>query len=360
MIRYSIDEFTLVFLPTGGNIDIEKWHFRFNELAIKIVEVLKFKELGLTRVNDRQAPIPYNLGYFYGDSYVCIACHNLRPVMGVCLKFSASGLRDYVLRYKKCFHCDISVPDILRLLESNVRDYSCRLSRIDFDADLLNEKVVVNDLARGLNDKTIILKDDRGYKNNSSINTISNDGIVNTAYIGSRVSKSRKFFRIYNKKEEQLNNSLPSFYKLAEDCRDWVRIELVLRHELAHKATDLLLSQSNDGLAGLIATFISNSLHFWKDDCELAFSKKIAHDSSSGHGKLLTVDTRQYSLKKSYDYFLYGSSGLQSFLFKLKEVEGEESVKQFLQKALDYQLNSFKPSKDLKKWLAHYKRIKML
>lgn len=356
MIKYSIDEFTMIFLPVHGDVDIEKWHVRFNDLALQVADVLRFKDIGFDRALDGQVPRPYNFGYFYGNAYTCISYHNMIPTMGICLKFSASGLREYFLKYKNYFGKSTDVTEIIKLLSKSINNYLCRLSRIDLDVDLIDEKLSVNELAVGLNNKSIIIKDKRNYKNKSGINTIVNNGVTNTIYIGSKGSKSRKFSRIYNKKLEQLNNASPAYYSLAKSCKDWVRIELVLKQELAHQMTDLLINSHVDDLPSLIAKLISDNLRFWRGNTELDFSRKIFANATNNCGELLAISSRNYNLEKSYEYYLHGTSGLQSFLYKLRNVYGEKSVIKFLQEVYQYQITDFKPSIDLKKWVNYYQK----
>lgn len=359
MIKYSIDEFTMIFLPTHGDIDIEKWHIRFDDLSLQIADILRFKDIGFDRVLEGRVPRPYNSGYFYGNAYTCICYHNMIPTMGICLKFSASGLREYFLKYKNYFGKSIDVTEIIKLLSKSIKNYLCRLSRVDLDADLIDENVSVNELAAELNSKSIVIKDKRNYRNKSGINAVVNDGITNTIYIGSKGSKSRKYTRIYNKKIEQLNNTSPGYYSLAKSCKNWVRIELVLKQELAHQMTDFLINSSVDDLPGLVAKLISDNLRFWRGNTELEFSKKIFANATNNCGELLAISSRNYNLEKSYEYYLHGTSGLQSFLYKLRKVCGEKSAVKFLQKVYQYQIADFKPSVDLKKWVNYYQENKL-
>lgn len=63
-----------------------------------------------------------------------------------------------------------------------------------------------------------------------------------------------------------------------------------------------------------------------------------------------SLDNKKDDLSKSKNYFISGSSGLQTLLYKIYLKEGDEGINLFLSQILDYQKNFFRknPSKDAK------------
>ena len=54
----------------------------------------------------------------------------------------------------------------------------------------------------------------------------------------------------------------------------------------------------------------------------------------------------EFNLEKSKEHFLSGKSGLQSLLYKIKTLIGEEAMEDYINEILDYQKNIYVPSKN--------------
>lgn len=332
-------------------------------LAEHIIEEAERELSLLTLFGNRQEVLNkvmqgYNVGYIYGNHsfYFMICYHDSFAKMGIAIRYSAKAWMFYREQYIKHFGENIEAYDVLKKLKNRFSLDTVRFSKIDVYADYINERINVDDIYKLLEEKEIEIRFITGRKNPSAYSAISNNGIVNTVYIGSHKKKNiRSFLRIYNKKLEQIQTKGVS-YKEAINYKDWVRFENVIRGKYAHAVSKEMAEINNKvELSNFIGNLILNKYSFFlRESDELTNFSHLLKDAVS-------TNTFYYSEKKYKDHsleqslcFLLNNSGLSSFVYKLKEIEPRR-VDDFFQKINEHVSNRYLPSADVKKWLKNNK-----
>ena len=176
--------------------------------------------------------------------YLAIAYHEFYLNMGIVVKFSAWAWAEYQSNYYNLHSVHITLSEFLKMIESNI--YSFRLSRIDIAVDYKNyfESNFLDTLNEDIKNNVIKVVNVNDIKSFQSSSAITNDNKISTIYLGSRKSNTRSFLRIYDKKQEQLNNN---GFRMAEakECESWIRFEASYRSIYAHKVTDELIKTNN-------------------------------------------------------------------------------------------------------------------
>jgi len=358
MIEIGVDEMTLVVMLKNPSIAITAgvdWRY----IAEQFIEEIESELSLLTLLGERQQAMNktmqgYSVGYFYGSHnfYFMVCYHDAFHKMGVAIRFSAKAWTYYQEQYINHFGKYIEAYEVLKKLRNRLALNTVRFSRIDVFADYINEEIAVDDIHKLLEEKEIEIRFATGRKNPSTYSAISNNGIVNTIYIGSHKKKNIKtFLRIYNKKFEQIQNKGVS-YKEAIVCRDWVRFENVIRGKYAHQVSEEMARlNSRDEQSSFLAELILNKYSFYKKESEelTNFSRLLKNVVSAETFYYTERKYKDHSLEQSF-YYLLNNSGLSAFVYKLKEIEPPR-IDDFFQKIYDHVNNGYSPSVDVKKWL---------
>lgn len=301
------------------------------------------------------APKGYAVAYHFGSHswYFALAYHPEHPQMGVIARWSAQAL-DYYLEKSK-----LKLYQLLHITTDKI--YTSRLSRIDLTADYIDENIDVTTIYHGLINREIGVyerfegpsPDKPIYKKrNLQIRGFCIEDEVPTVYIGSPSSNAQA--RIYDKRREQLERKSSKFHK-ALNCKNWVRFELVLRHEYAHQMSDYLSRIYTDiAFANLIASVILQKLRFMKMkngvvDIETDYSQMLVDCINNNSYVLKSSVTKNYDLAKNIEY-LYKGSGIMQTLYKIETIWGTNATEELLQYLLN-SLDKFEPSKDCSYWL---------
>lgn len=327
-VYLGIDEFTLVLQP-AHRVIIDEWGMKAEEMIDEFKKLSRieevFEEMELT---NQQLIQGYTVCYRLAERpFLCCLCFNEgNEDMGVCVKFSATAYTMYKRKYYDEYHETMNLPKLLRMVQSNI--YTQRLSRIDLTADYFNypsafakgEYLHPNQIYSNLLQRQIKVTDHKGRSNIKTIASHNRDGIFETIYIGSK-KKSNTFLRIYDKKQEQLDNH-GYRYAEAENCSSWVRFEAVYRNTYAHQIGTVLMNnsliQSDDDLQCFIAGKITDKYIFRKssNDEALDFSE-ILLDIASGkeYDSLVCPSPRDNELWYSL-FYIVQNSGLMITLAK--------------------------------------------
>lgn len=366
MIELGIDEITLVLQlsPIQKHwLATTEWQEMAESIVSGFEEKSNFVKVFGKRSMQTQLPQGYTKGYAYGidqhDFYpATIAYHPNQLSMGVIVKFSAQALDYYSEK------TGFQVYEFLQSVEYDIL-YTIRLSRIDCVCDYIDEDINVTEIYQSLIDNRVAVF--REYLSNKTMqlefrrHKVEISGIVKgedvpTVYLGSVHSNAR--LRIYDKKIEQLERKGNKLDK-ARKCRNWVRFELVLRHEYSHQlGKELAKIHNNDDFANLIAHTIIQKFCFkgiddGVVDCETIYSQLLLDCITNRSFNLKAPSSRNYDLSKSCRYIFFGS-GAVSTLYKIKEIFGTDGLSKFISILIEYVLE-WKPNDDCRIWLSRNK-----
>lgn len=311
----------------------EENYYRYSRYLF--AEALKLEELfGLP------AHLPYGDGWYnnifdygYADRHLFFKYNDEVVENQISVVFHAETLKEYLKSYRNKIDSSFTVFKLFKKL-SELGDI--RFSRLDIAIDLIDEQVIVNDLANRINEYDVIVKNSRdSIISVDSIQQIGTGGRIETIYINKR--KSASFLRIYDKKiEAMLKDS--SDVKTAIECESWTRIELELKKYYAHNITDLILDCETEDEFNriLIGAFLSKftflEIDKSEDNSENGYVevpfykdlKKFMNGSKvflRGHGRERVTD-----LQIKYNH-LFNNGSMR--LFKIiKEAYGEEGLRE--------------------------------
>lgn len=379
-VSIGVDEFTVVLQPSRM-VDIMKWSGLANKMIQEFLKKSKLDHiLGGVEFTNIGLVQGYTIGYStsVGRPYHSVICyHDAYENMGVCFKMSAHAYYEYKLAYADEYKEPMNITKFLRMIKSDL--YSMRVSRIDLTADFFDMPDVIKQqpylhpdtIYNLLVNRQLRVVDHNDRENIKSISGVNKDGIYETVYVGSRKGKSRGFMRIYDKKNEQIENHS---YRLEEalSCESWVRFEACFKGIYANQIGETLLNelliQTDEELITFIAGKICDKYIFkFPNNNVTNFSDVLLDIASGKEYEALTCESpRDNSLEQSLLY-LVKNSGLCMTLGKILYVyedENENAVEQtllwlkkmfkeyFLQKK-DRQ--SKQGYSELDKWIAKHK-----
>ena len=211
MIQCDVDEISFVFLPEYNEMMSNYEAFAL-DICSKIDELLKLEKYTVNyKLNEKGfAGYSYIINF---DEFEILLCFNTdSPRMGVLLKFSGQGLKHYLKRREED-NQKISYRQLVQKFFEleNYFSGSCRVSKIDFAIDFIDEGLKVNQIHQELNKSIIKSKYVDSFtntiklrKNQSNISTFNTNNRVETIYVGSKANKGNSLLlRIYDKKLEQ-------------------------------------------------------------------------------------------------------------------------------------------------------------
>ena len=354
MLKTSIDELTVVLQATvSEKLNLENnadWEKLANEIITDFEEKANLVNTFGIRNEESNCPNGYTNGFNYGEHsfYFCVAYNESNYEMGIVCKFSAQALAYYLKTSK------MQVYEFLQTLKSNLYDF--RLSRCDIDVDFLNESFTPTKIFEDLKREKVHVYYQKKQKNKfifvrkkAKLQGFAVGKEVPTLYIGAVSSDSQ--LRIYDKKLEQVQrNGSKLAWVLQFDSV--VRFELVLKHDLAHNLTNLLLKiNSEKQLNDLILSIFLQKFYFKraKTNRMTMYTRKMKQALKSDQSYLLGHLNADNDLLRRFQYLLY-SSGTVSTLFKIMAIWGYDDLDQ----AVDYIKNfveNWSANDDCKFWL---------
>lgn len=338
-ITIGVDEFTLVLQPVK-KVDISIWDMTAGEVIEEFLKKSKLDHmLGGAEPTERGLVQGYTAGFCtsVGRPYHSVICyHHEYEKMGVCFKMSAHAYFEYKMAYFKECKERMNITKFLKNVESDM--YNLRVSRIDLAVDFfdmpdpvykqgyLHPDTIYNLLIK--HQMRVVDHNDR--ENIRKISGINNDGIYETVYLGSKKGKSRGFMRIYDKKNEQIENHS---YRLQDalSCESWIRFEACYKGIYAHRIGEMLLDevliQADEELMAFIAGKICDKYIFKFADGSITNFSEILLDIASGeeYETLKCESPRDNSLEQSLKYIVT-NSGLCMTLAKILYVYADENA----------------------------------
>lgn len=354
MLKTSIDELTVVLQATVSEKMALESNKDWQNLAMQIIASFE-KNANLVSVfgvrnEESNCPNGYTDGFNYGEHsfYFCVAYNESNYGMGIVCKFSAQALAYYLKASK------MQVYEFLQNLKSNLYDF--RLSRCDIDVDFLNESFTPTKIFEDLKREKVHVYYQKKQKNKfifvrkkAKLQGFAVDKEVPTLYIGAVSSDSQ--LRIYDKKLEQVQrNGSKLAWVLQFDSV--VRFELVLKHDLAHNLTNLLLKiNSEKQLNDLILSIFLQKFYFKraKTNRMTMYTRKMKQALKSDQSYLLGHLNADNDILRRFQYLLF-ESGTISTLYKILAVWGFTD----LDEAVDYIkgfVQNWNVNDDCKAWL---------
>lgn len=356
MLDVQVDEFTLVLQSRTKPKYIEQWESMAFEIIKEFVELTKI-EIVLGKLNESTQSLPqgYSKGFVSDDTpyYFAIAYHHDFIQMGICIKFSAYAWAKYRCNYEEIHAKPIQIYQLIETLDNNSL-FSSRLSRIDIAIDFINEKVNVSSIYNQLSKKNQLVKTASGRTNHSSLSAITKDNITPTFYIGSKGKNIKVLLRVYDKKREQMD-TMGFQYEDALRYDNWTRFEAVFRGHYAHSLSDALLLINTDiDLKNLLVSALVDRYQFYyvKSNKLTIYSKKMLSLLNQKDFVFYTPSPRNNLLEQSQMHILNGS-GLFPYLYKVKDIWGEEGLQKCLLFLYDC-FENYEPNEDVILWLKKY------
>ena len=353
MIQCDVDEISFVFLPDFNEMMSDYEAFASN-ICLKIDELLELEKYTVNFKLNEKGFAGYNHIINF-DEFEILLCFNTdSPRMGIFLKFSGQGLKHYLKRREED-NQKISYRQLVQKffeLENYFRG-SCRVSKIDFAIDFKDEGLKVNQIYQELNKSIIkskyvdsVTNTIKLRKNQSNIRTINTNNRAETIYVGSKANKGNSLLlRIYDKKLEQ-EQKKGIYYDEALKCDDWVRFEMSIRQAYANQTgLDILKCRNDKELSSLIFQRFTDKYLFFKNDELWDISKVMLEYVSTDFDLLRSKPRRKNDLLSTYIYLLK-NSGLESFLYKIDKIYGNESIQEFFKHVLIHFKTKYKPSPD--------------
>ena len=329
LIQVSVDEFTLVLQPDIEVSSLEEWEFTANAMISEFIKLSRIEEvLGKLGKDDTKTnPSGYNTALHVLDKpyYLSIGYHTIYARMGVIIKLSSYSWCTYQAEYNNLYGEELTLSKFLHMIESSL--YSYRLSRIDIAVDYKDyyEDHFLDSLYEALSNNNIKVVDSDNKTSYKTSSVIVKDNNINTIYLGSRKTNSRKFLRIYDKRLEQIDNNGFNLLE-AKKCKfSWIRIEASFRDSYSHHITHIL-NTCNDYSTTLLSIFLDKYRFIdvqedkycpWTDDLI-----KLLDDPDK---KILRIENpRDNSIARRIMH-LINDSGLFSTMEKVRQIWGENS-----------------------------------
>lgn len=237
LIDVNVDQFTLtIYIDEDEYLAYDEHYFDY--IQDRFASTLNLIDLFGLPVRLSYGDGWYNTIYDYGyhDRHLFFKYNDESLDNQISVVFHANMLKEYLKSYRNKIDDSMTVFKLLKKMSTLG---TVRLSRLDIAIDLIDENIVVDDLAKRINNYDVLIKNSRGSNIAvESIQQIGNGGKVETMYINKR--KSASFLRIYDKKIEALLKESADV-KTAIECESWTRIELELKKYYANNITASIL-----------------------------------------------------------------------------------------------------------------------
>ena len=354
MLQADIDEISFVCL-TGFSGQWDEYETHAIDVCDKIDELLELRKFTINYKQTEQSFAGYNRCIDFDSFNILLCYHSDLPNMGIYLKFSGQGLKEY-LKMRNERGDPISYIELVQRFVK-IKNYfggEARVSKVDFAIDFIDEGLNVNHIHKELQQSSIqsVVFDKKSSKlklrkNNSKISTHTVNNEVQTIYVGSRKNKGNSLLlRIYDKKIEQLSKRC-IYYLQAKSSTDWVRLEASFRQKYANQiGEDILQCNNNQELAGLIFRRMTDKYQFYHENGEVwDITKVMLAYTNNDFDLLQTKPTRKNDLVTTY-YYLLKNSGLESFMFKLQNIYDGPVIDELFVAIKNHFTSEYRPSKD--------------
>lgn len=354
MLQADIDEISFVCL-TGFSGQWDEYETHAIDVCDKIDELLELRKFTINYKQTEQSFAGYNRCIDFDSFNILLCYHSDLPNMGIYLKFSGQGLKEY-LKMRDERGDPISYIELVQRFVK-IKNYfggEARVSKVDFAIDFIDEGLNVNHIHKELQQSSIqsVVFDKKSSKlklrkNNSKISTHTVNNEVQTIYVGSRKNKGNSLLlRIYDKKIEQLSKR-GIYYLQAKSSTDWVRLEASFRQKYANQiGEDILQCNNNQELAGLIFRRMTDKYQFYHENGEVwDITKVMLAYTNNDFDLLQTKPTRKNDLVTTY-YYLLKNSGLESFMFKLQNIYDGPVIDELFVAIKNHFTSEYRPSKD--------------
>ncbi|HEM3634080.1 TPA: replication initiation factor domain-containing protein [Streptococcus suis] len=354
MLQADIDEISFVCL-TGFSGQWDEYETHAIDVCDKIDELLELRKFTINYKQTEQSFAGYNRCIDFDSFNILLCYHSDLPNMGIYLKFSGQGLKEY-LKMRDERGDPISYIELVQRFVK-IKNYfggEARVSKVDFAIDFIDEGLNVSHIHKELQQSSIqsVVFDKKSSKlklrkNNSKISTHTVNNEVQTIYVGSRKNKGNSLLlRIYDKKIEQLSKR-GIYYLQAKSSTDWVRLEASFRQKYANQiGEDILQCNNNQELAGLIFRRMTDKYQFYHENGEVwDITKVMLAYTNNDFDLLQTKPTRKNDLVTTY-YYLLKNSGLESFMFKLQNIYDGPVIDELFVAIKNHFTSEYRPSKD--------------
>lgn len=249
-------------------IPIKKQKLKKDEFPIELIKIdslLKFEKVFSQKSNVNFGRLGYTNSINYGTSeqggLVTIMFNPNRLDMGLLIDLTASGKALYE---SLCRLQDIKV-DWKRIIEVVYQKFQGHVSRIDVAVDLIDYEYSIDEIYNKLKrEKYTFLNARNQIIPAERIKYIGANNKVLTIYVGSRNSDA--FLRLYDKKQEQLDNK-GIYRKTAQRHHDWIRVEGEFKHREAH------------AIGAMVSTLTTDNIYPYLADCILKHWKLVNNNS---------------------------------------------------------------------------------
>lgn len=281
-----------------------------------------------------------------------IQFHDNLPIMGITLELFGSGIYDYLSAQNTNLY---ELPILLTNLTNRINiQGDWKITRYDVALDIINYGInltrINNKLAKGELKFQQLSK--RSNSNNyidrvkQNVKIIGSGNSIETIYVGNRSNKGA-FLRFYNKKKELEKKKSFSNNSTIED---WFRYEVELKLE-KEPGVDLFMKLSsvndNEQLSKFNSSLIINHFRLvTKNNNDASFISDLYKLNKISKIGVIPNKRDEFNLEKSKEHFLSGKSGLQSLLYKIKNLIGEEAMEDYINEILNYQKNIYEPTKN--------------
>lgn len=351
-----------------SSFDLQQKSLNFISDLVEITGLTTvFGDLTPTDANQKSYNTSYTLKY---ADYISFSYHTEFPEFGISFRISATTLAKFLSSAtgsEKFEYQFLFIKFLYQLAFQN--KFIPRLSRIDTSADFFNFNLTLDkfykDILKGKIERTSqqYTNDEKPfYKTEEMTETdpTTYGGIdgVQTIYFGD-VKSGRCALRMYDKKLEQTSDKSKNFLHLqkANECKSWIRLEVVNRKEYASQIGQLIYSQieTYKDFTKAIAKWIIQHYYFFYLDKSgnrkslVLFSKELDKIAEKGNKYNLKAELKTNHKKNDIVNRLF-SPQIQNTFYLIRQLEGDIGFSDLIRQAIQYnmEIHENKISKDVK------------
>ncbi|HHA7402100.1 TPA: replication initiation factor domain-containing protein [Streptococcus pneumoniae] len=355
MLQASIDQVTLVYKFLSENEGVGG--HTFEECCSNFISLLDEK----LKLSDNLGELTIAAGrngysqVFLFDDNNSISYNENRADMGIQFYFSATGLDNFLSSIGITFY---NFMKSLKQFSDDLKDELAgewSISRCDVALDFIDEisSEEFNQLSEKLNQKNSSIEIKKIHplsynevKNRTQkIKVISESGEAQTLYIGSRSGDI--FVRFYDKKRQLIDTgksfeeamNFDSFYRFE------VEFKLKDKEQRRELLEQIVSHDADESFVSWCYKVVTDKMRFYENGKMMRLTElMLANVGQAGTAVLKQFNALNFDYDKSKAYFLYGDSGLQSLLYKIRILEGEAEMKKFLEDIMKYQIEQYQPT----------------